>query len=108
VYLEGPCDSRVEYFLDLPKGKFVLRFEQSDIFRAKAILDGHCCISGNVPSSMMQVGSPQEVDEYCRKLIKVCGKGGGFILSPGTALTRHSRPENVRALRDSVERYGKY
>jgi len=108
VYLEGPCDDRVEYFLDIPKGKFVLRFEQSDIFRAKAILGGHCCISGNVPPSMMQVGSPQEVDEYCRKLIRVCGKGGGFILSPGAALTRQVKPENVRALRDSVERYGRY
>ncbi len=108
AYLEGPCDGRLEYFLDLPKGKFILRFEQSDIFRAKDILGGHCCISGNVPSSMMQVGSPQEVDEYCRRLITVCGKGGGFILSPGAALTRQTKPENVRALRDSVERYGRY
>ena len=108
VYLEGPCDSRLEYFLELPKGKFILRFEQSDIFRAKAILGTHCCISGNVPSSMMQVGSPQDVEDYCRKLIEVCGKGGGFIMSPGAALTRQTKPENVRALRDSVEKYGRY
>jgi hypothetical protein len=108
VYLEGPCDKRIEYFLELPRGKVMLRFEQSDIFRAKEIVGGHCCISGNVPSSMMQVGSPQDVDEYCRKLIRVCGKGGGFILSPGAALTRHTRTENVRALRDSVEKYGRY
>ncbi len=108
VYLEGPCDARLEYFLELPRGKVILRFEQSDIFRAKDIVGTHCCISGNVPSSMMQVGSPQDVEEYCRKLIKVCGKGGGFIISPGAALTRHTRPENVRALRDSVEKYGRY
>ncbi|UCC16645.1 MAG: hypothetical protein JSU58_09820, partial [Dehalococcoidales bacterium] len=58
IFCEGRCDDRLEYFLELPKGKLVLRFAETDIFRAKAILGGHSCIMGAVPSSLLIAGSP--------------------------------------------------
>jgi uroporphyrinogen-III decarboxylase len=59
---------------------------------------------GNVPASIIQMGSPQDVDEYCRKLIKVCGKGGGFILTNGSSLDE-AKSENVRAMVEAVNKY---
>jgi uroporphyrinogen-III decarboxylase len=71
---------------------------------AKAVLGDQCCIMGNVPSALLPVASPSEVEEYCKNLIKVCGKGGGFTLTNGS-LIDEARPENVKAMVDSVKKY---
>ena len=104
ILCEGEYGQRLEYFLELPKGKAVCLFDRTDMFRAKEILKDHVCIGGNVPSSLLQIGSPQEVEEYCAKLIKVCGKGGGFILSPGSSIDE-AKPENIKAMIDSTKKY---
>jgi hypothetical protein len=101
IFCEGIWDARLEYLLELPKGKVVCAFERTDMFKAKAVLGNHVCIQGNVPPSLFQFGSPQDVTDYCRKLIKICGKGGGFILAPGSS-TDEAKPENVKAMMDSV------
>jgi uroporphyrinogen-III decarboxylase len=59
---------------------------------------------GNVPSSILQVGSPQDVDDYCKKLIKACGKGGGFILTNGSSIDE-AKSENIKAMVESVKKY---
>jgi hypothetical protein len=103
-FCEGRYGDRVEYFLELPKGKVVAHFDQTDMFRAKEILKDHVCIMGNVPPSLLQVGSPSEVEEYCAKLIKVCGKGGGFILTNGSSIDE-AKPKNIRAMIESAKKY---
>ena len=106
-FCEGIWDERLEYWLEIPKGKATLRFEKTDMFKAKEVLGGHACIQGGVPSSLLEVGSPSEVDEYCKKLIEVCGKGGGFILGAGSSIDC-ARPENIKAMIDAAEKYGRY
>lgn len=107
AFCEGVWDDRLEYWLELPKGKVICYFEKTDLAKAKAVLGGHLCIMGNVPSTLLEVGSPQEVEEYCRDLIKTCGKGGGFILSPGSS-TDEAKPANIKAMVDSVKKHGWY
>jgi len=55
----------------------------------------------------LQVGTPQEVKDYCRKLIDIVGKGGGFILSPRSFIDE-AKPENLRAMIDFTKEYGVY
>ncbi len=104
IFCEGHFGDRLEYFLELPKGKVICLFDLTDMFRAKDVLRDHVCIAGNVPSSLLQVGSAQDVEEYCAKLIKVCGKGGGFILSAGSSIDE-AKPANIKALVDSPRKY---
>src|ERR1035437_8018269 len=101
---QGGFTSRLEYLLELPKGKAVAYFDQTDMFKAKEVLGNHLCIMGNVPTSLLQLGSPQEVEEYCRKLIQVCGKGGGFILVNGGGMDQ-ATPANIKAMVDSPKKY---
>lgn len=108
IFCEGKCDDRLEYFLELPKGSLLLRFAETDMARAKTVLGGHHCIMGAVPSSLLITGSVPDVEEYCRNLIKVCGKGGGFILRSTTDSIEHHKPENIKAMVDSVKKYGWY
>jgi uroporphyrinogen-III decarboxylase len=107
IFFEGNFDSRIEYLLEFPQGQFVARFDTSDIFRAKKILKDHCCIEGNVPSSLLQAGSKKDVIAYCKKLIDVVGKDGGYILSPRSSVET-VKPENLKTMIDFTKEYGVY
>jgi uroporphyrinogen-III decarboxylase len=104
---EGRYNRRLEVIQDLPKGWTHWMFDQTDMARAKKIVGKNACISGNVPSSLMMTGTPQDVKEYCRKLIEVCGEGGGYILSGGSAGTE-TNPGNLRAFMQAAKEYGTY
>jgi hypothetical protein len=107
IFFEGNFTSRLEYLLDFPKGSLLARLDTTDIFRAKEILKGHICIEGNVPSSLLQVGTVQDVKDHCKKLIDVVGKGGGYILSPRSS-TDEVKPENLKAMIEFTKEYGVY
>ena len=107
IFLEGTFTSRLEYLLEFPRAKFCVRLDKTDIFKAKEILKDHACIEGNVPASLLQVGTVQEVKDYCKKLIDVVGKGGGYILGPRSS-TDEVKPENLRAMIEFTKEYGRY
>ena len=107
IFFEGNCDSRMEYLLDFPKGSILVHVDRTDIYRAKDILRAHLCIQGNVPSTLLQTGTAQDVKDHCRKLIDYVGKDGGFILSPRSS-TDEVKPENLKAMIEFTKEYGVY
>ena len=107
IFFEGNCTSRMEYLLEFPRGKILARLDRTDIFKAKEILKDHVCIEGNVPSSLLQLGTVQQVKDHCKKLIDVIGKGGGYILAPRSS-TDEVNPENFKAMIEFTKEYGKY
>jgi hypothetical protein len=107
LFAEGSFNTRLEYIDEFPKGVVTWYFDRTDMSRAKKILGKKCCLQGNVPSSMIVTGSPQDVKEYCRKLIEDCGKGGGFILAAGS-VSDNPRLENLQAMMAAVREYGWY
>jgi len=102
---EGDCTSRLEIIGDIPKGKAVYWFERTSLFKAKEVLGDTVCIEGGVPASMMINGSPEEVKDYCKKLIDVVGKNGGFILNGDVGIPDEASVQNVRALADFAKEY---
>ena len=105
VLWEGNCTSRLDHIGDIPRGKAVYWFEQTDLIRAKEILGDTVCLRGNVPTSLLITGTPEEVDQYCKILITRVGKGGGFILDGAASIPDEARPENVMAMAKSVQKY---
>lgn len=106
-FWEGVWDNRLEYLLELPKGKVVFHCEKTDIFKAKEVIGKHMCIQGGVPPTLLEVGTPQEVEEHCKKLIKVVGKGGGYIMGAGSSI-ECAKPANVKAMVETVKKHGWY
>jgi methoxylated aromatic compound---corrinoid protein Co-methyltransferase len=102
---EGDCTSRMEIIADIPPARAIYWFERGDLFRAKEILGQITCLRGNVPPSLLNTGTPDEVDACCRKLIEVVGKGGGFILDGGIGVPDEARPENVSAMFEASRKY---
>ena len=107
LFAEGSYNKRLDIIGDFPKSTVAWYFDQTDIFKAKEKIGDKCCIMGNVPSSLLMTGTPQQVKEHCRKLIEVCGKGGGYILAAGANIDQ-GNPENIRAMMTAAKEYGVY
>jgi len=98
-HLDTCWDKNLPYFRKLPRGSTVIELDSTtDIFLAKEVLRGHLCIHGDVSASLLSLGTPGDVEAYCRKLIDVVGEGGGFILGTGCAAPPDCRPETFRAM----------
>lgn len=96
----------LEYFLELPKARVVLELDSAtDIFKAKEVLKGHMCIMGDVPASLLALGTPEEVTAYCKRLIDIVGEGSGFILSSGCSVPVNAKKENVKAMIETAKTY---
>ena len=75
--------------------------------RAKETVGRVACLQGNVPLDLMCTGTPDDVKDYCKKVIEVAGKDGGFILSTGAGM-QGCKAENVKAFIDAGRTYGVY
>jgi uroporphyrinogen-III decarboxylase len=107
LFAEGRYNNRLDIIKDLPRGSVIWHFDQTDMARAKEILGDSACIAGNVPASLLRTGTPGAVKEYCRDLIEVCGRGGGFILTGGASIDK-GNPDCLHAMSEAAEEYGRY
>ena len=109
LHCDGNWDLNLETLRDLPAGNCIIQFDgPTDIFLAKQVIGDRMCIMGDVHADMLALGSPSEVDEYCHRLIEEVGKGGGYIMGAGCEIPPNARPKNVKAMLDSVTKYGYY
>lgn len=106
MHLDQDYTLNVPYFKDLPAKMVVAELDSAtDIFKAKEILKGHMCIAGDVPAALTALGTPEEVETYCKKLIDVVGEDGGFIMSTGCTLPVDCKIENLKAMVDTAKNY---
>jgi len=107
VYTEGGYTSRLEIIRDVPKGKVIFHFESVDMAKAKEILGDVACISGDVPLSLLNFGTPEDVRAYCKNLIQIAGRNGGFIMDAAASIDE-ANPQNIRAMADATREFGIY
>jgi len=107
LFAEGGYNDRLDVIGDVPKGKVLWWFDRTDMKLAKGTVGKVACLAGNVPLDLLCTGTPDEVKTYCRELIDVAGRDGGFILSSGAGL-QGSKPDNVKAMIEFSKQYGVY
>ncbi len=106
LHLDTDWSLNLPYFKQLPKGKCVADLDgHTDIFRAKEILGGHMCISGDVRADILTLGKPEQIREYCQKIIDEVGRGGGFFLTTGCECPVDAKFENVKMMIDVAKTY---
>ena len=67
------------------------------------------CIKGNVDcSETLSFKDIQAVIEETKECLNIGMPGGGYILSSSNSIHSSVKPENYRALIDTVKKYGKY
>ena len=65
------------------------------------------CVSGLMPLSVLQHGTPEKVKAQAKELIDVMGKDGGYIMGPKTAMDE-ADPALVKVWVDFTKEYGVY
>ena len=107
IYTEGPYDTRIDYLTDVPAGKVLYHFEKVDMKRAKEKLSGIACISGNLSISKMEFGTKQQIIDETKYLLDTCAPGGGYMFDFDGCL-ENAKEENLDAMFETLELYGKY
>ena len=99
LFAEGGYDQRLTVIADpeIPAGRMIWLFDSTDMVAARRAFAGRACIGGNVPGTLLDLGTPVEVEDYVARLIDELAGDGGFILSTGTTIDE-AKPENVAAL----------
>jgi uroporphyrinogen-III decarboxylase len=107
LFAEGGYNTRLNYVNQFPRGSVLWYFDRTDMGEAKRILGKDCPLMGNIPFSLIAAGKPADIKAYCKNLIEVAGKDGGFIMSPG-CFAENPKLENLQAMVEAVNEYGYY
>jgi uroporphyrinogen decarboxylase len=107
LHVCGDTTDRLETFVDA--GFDILSLDTKvDFQKAREKVGDRVCLMGNVcPNTTLLFGTPQDVEDYSKKVIQQAGLNGRFILSSGCMLAPNTPGENVRAMVNAVEKYGR-
>lgn len=87
----------LKYFREFPKASCVWDPDQlTPMETAKEIIGDMMCMEGNIPPSLLAVGTPDECYKYTRDMIDLCGDTG-FIVAAGCSVPLNARRENLEA-----------
>ena len=109
LHCDGDWMKNLKVLRRLPAKKIILELDGlTDIFKAKEEIGDVMCLFGDVPAEKLAMGSPQEVEEYCHRLIEEVGRGGGFVLAAACEIPYNAKPDNLKAMVKAVYKYGYY
>lgn len=77
---------------------------KTDMTIAKEHGAGKTCFLGNIDTSLLASGTPEEVAAATKEAIAVLGAGGGLIIGPGCAMSAETPAENTHALVETAKR----
>ena len=103
---EADCTKRLEIIADIPKNKAIYWFERTDLVRAHEVLGDTVCLRGNLSSSLLTTGTPDDVDAAVRRLVEnVFHRGGRLLLDAAFGLPDETPVENARAMFAAARKY---
>jgi uroporphyrinogen decarboxylase len=80
-----------------------------DLKKIKYLYGDKICIKGNVDcSTTLSFKSIDETIKETRNCLEIAMSGGGYILSSSNSIHSAVKPENYKAMIDTVKEYGRY
>lgn len=107
-YAEGSWDPHLESFAELADGSIVYHVDMGDIFKVHKAIGHKFCISGGIPNYLLGIGTPDEVRDYCKKVIDGVAGDGGYIMDASAIVQNDAKVENIKAMTDFTREYGVY
>jgi len=106
LHLDQDWTRDLERFRELPARKCVVNPDgMTDIRKIKEQLGDHMAIMGDVPSSLFAAGTPEDIRNYIRDLVRDVGPNG-LLLCPGCDAPINTRPENMEAFVAAAREFG--
>jgi len=107
----GDHNQNLPYIAQLPMGEVSLVSfgHEVDLTTAIKYLGDTCIIAGNVNTSVIQTGTPQQVYELCKQCLEK-GKQAprGYALMAGCEIPAMAPPYNVYMMRKAINDFGWY
>ena len=107
-YAEGDWNAHLDAFAELPDQSIIYHADRGDIFEIHKKLGHKFCISGGIPNYLLSVGGPDEVRDYCRKVIDGVAGDGGYIMDASAIIQNDAKVENIKAMTDFTRENGVY
>ena len=107
-YAEGNWNAHLKAFAELPEKSIVYHVDHADIFEVHKELGDKFCISGGIPNFLLSFGTPQEVRDYCKKVIDGVAGDGGYIMDASAIVQDDAKVENIKAMTEFTREYGTY
>ena len=79
-----------------------------DIIDVKERYGDRIWVVGNVANELLRSGTPAEVEERVKELIRTVASGGGYCLGSGNSVPDWAKFENYMAMRGAGLNYGSY
>lgn len=79
---------------------------QTDIRKAKEIGKGHFVLSGNLSTTMLNEGTPDDVRAAAKEVLDIFRGQGGLMIGPGCALGPDTPAANIHALVAAAKEFG--
>ena len=106
IFTEGPYNTRLEQLAELlPKG-CIVGFETVDMKKAKETVGKNNCIWGNLSLYTLEYGTVEQTINETKTLIDTCAPGGGYIFGASGCI-ENAKKENLEAMLDTAETYGR-
>ena len=98
LHMDNDWSGFLHYFREFPKGSCIWDPDQmTGMMKIKEALGDKMCITGDVPPSLLSVGTPDQCYEYAKQLCADMGKTG-FIMAPGCSVPVDAKRKNVAAV----------
>ena len=107
VFCEGKYATRLDIISDVPKGKVIYMFEETDIRLAKESVGKVAAICGNLPTALLMYGTKEQIADGTKRMLDICAPGGGFIMDNSIGV-EECPLENLDAFFETAMLHGKY
>lgn len=107
LHFDQKWDRELTRFKELPAKKCLLNPDgMTDLRKLRELVGDHIAVMGDVPSNLFALGTPEEIREYVRDLVRDIGPDG-LILCPGCDAPVNTKPENMEAFVAAAQEFGR-
>nr|WP_320132445.1 uroporphyrinogen decarboxylase family protein [uncultured Holophaga sp.] len=97
IHCDGNWERDLDCFRAFKTGSVIFESDGvTDMAKIRERLGGHIAIKGDVPASLLVLGTPDQVHKYVTDNIQA--NGPGYIVSCGCSCPPNAKVENVKAL----------
>jgi uroporphyrinogen decarboxylase len=109
LHMCGKSDHLLAIFADDLKINELQGFGwQVNLDRIASVMGGRVVLIGNVNPMLIHSGTPEQVRQAVRQIIEKLGPYRGLIIQDGNNIPPGSPLENINAMMEAAERYGRY
>ncbi len=109
LHMCGKSDNLLETFADDLQINELQGFGwQVDLDHIASVMGGRVVLIGNVNPMLIHTGPPEQVREATRKVIQKLAPYKGLIIQDGNNIPPGTPLENINAMMEAAEQYGRY